>query len=271
MKKRLALFDDSDDNSETDSEQSKLKLKKKQFKIPEDLQSPSLAENDQNEDYMKYELRDDIDIESTENASNKKERSLFSDPSSSIGLSIMERMGFKIGNTLGNSATAIKEPIEVSIRSGREGLGGEFRSPSYKQKDVENLKLNLANLNKQRRELKDLKGIMRLCFDLSGEHDDFLDGKDLSKINNFWRPYVKIYLAKEQSQTVGSSKAKFNAAEALQLFEQEVENIEQTLSDLLNYLRVTHNYCWYCGVKYIDQNDLLVNCPGKNRDIHLTI
>ena len=36
---------------------------------------------------------------------------------------------------------------------------------------------------------------------------------------------------------MGSVKAKFNAVETLQLFEREVENTEQTLSDLLNYLR----------------------------------
>ena len=70
---------------------------------------------------------------------------------------------------------------------------------------------------------------------------------------------------------MGSVKAKFNAVETLQLFEREVENTEQTLSDLLNYLRGTHNYCWYCGLKYNDQNNLLANCPGKTRDIHLTI
>lgn len=271
MKKRLVLFDDSDDNSETESDKLKLKSRKKQFKIPEYPQPPSFPVNEQNEDYMKYQLQDDKHEEPTESAIDKKDCSLFLNPSTSIGLSIMERMGFKIGNALGNSATAIKEPIEVSLKSGRQGLGGGFKPLQYKQEDVENLKLNLANSNKQRIELRDLKKIMKLCFELSGEYDKYLEGEDITEVNSLWQPYVKIYVLKQQSAAVGSVKAKFNAVETLQLFEREVENTEQTLSDLLNYLRGTHNYCWYCGLKYNDQNDLLTNCPGKTRDIHLTI
>ena len=211
MKKRLVLFDDSDDNSETESDKLKLKSRKKQFKIPEYPQPPSFPVNEQNEDYMKYQLQDDKHEEPTESAIDKKDCSLFLNPSTSIGLTIMERMGFKIGNALGNSATAIKEPIEVSLKSGRQGLGGGFKPLQYKQEDVENLKLNLANSNKQRIELRDLKKIMKLCFELSGEYDKYLEGEDITEVNSLWQTYVKIYVLKQKSAAVGSLKAKFNA------------------------------------------------------------
>ena len=54
MKKRLVLFDDSDDNSETESDKLKLKSRKKQFKIPEYPQPTSFHVNKQNEVYMYY-------------------------------------------------------------------------------------------------------------------------------------------------------------------------------------------------------------------------
>ncbi|KAF6063704.1 hypothetical protein FOB64_005330 [Candida albicans] len=97
----------------------------------------------------------------------------------------------------------------------------------YKQEDVENLKLNLANSNKQRIELRDLKKIMKLCFELSGEYDKYLEGEDITEVNSLWQPYVKIYVSKQQSAAVGSVKAKFNAVETLQLFEREVENTDR--------------------------------------------
>ena len=70
--KRLVLFDDSDDNSETESDKLKLKSRKKQFKIPEYPQPPSFPVNEQNEDYMKYQLQDGKHEEPTESAIDKK-------------------------------------------------------------------------------------------------------------------------------------------------------------------------------------------------------
>lgn len=38
--------------------------------------------------------------------------------------------------------------------------------------------------------------------------------------------------------------------------------------DCLLYIRKVHNYCYYCGIHYENQQDLEDNCPGISEDLH---
>ncbi len=38
--------------------------------------------------------------------------------------------------------------------------------------------------------------------------------------------------------------------------------------DLLLHVRNIYHYCFYCGVEYENEEDLLDNCPGIEEDIH---
>jgi len=40
------------------------------------------------------------------------------------------------------------------------------------------------------------------------------------------------------------------------------EDVSQRLLELLEYLRNTHNYCFYCGAIYDDFEQLSKMCPG---------
>lgn len=44
--------------------------------------------------------------------------------------------------------------------------------------------------------------------------------------------------------------------------------LEERLERLVTYLRNEHNYCFWCAVKYNDQQDLDENCPGLEEDDH---
>ena len=40
------------------------------------------------------------------------------------------------------------------------------------------------------------------------------------------------------------------------------------LTDLLNYLRTSYCYCFYCAITFDDDRDLALNCPGVYDDDH---
>lgn len=43
---------------------------------------------------------------------------------------------------------------------------------------------------------------------------------------------------------------------------------ENSLSLLVNYLRSKHVYCIYCGVRFVDSQDLEDSCPGSSYEDH---
>ncbi|EGW33019.1 uncharacterized protein SPAPADRAFT_49944 [Spathaspora passalidarum NRRL Y-27907] len=204
---------------------------------------------------------------------NKINRSLFTNQSSkSIGLSIMEKMGFKVGDSLGvNNNNAIKEPILIQKRTHRIGLAvGQNKTepmPTYSKEKVDDLKKRLVNHSKQQVEIKEVRKIMKLCLEMSGEYDKYLEDSDIDGVNELWRPYLIESESSRQRYkfTTVKEKTKQIPTTIVDL----VEDLEQRSSRLLDYLRDTHSYCWYCGTKFNDQVDLVTNCPGRSRDVHL--
>lgn len=43
---------------------------------------------------------------------------------------------------------------------------------------------------------------------------------------------------------------------------------EQSLGEVVRYLRTSHLYCIYCGVKFTDSEDIVKNCPGSSYEEH---
>ncbi|KAG4408722.1 hypothetical protein JTP64_002028 [Candida tropicalis] len=286
MKRNINIFNNSDDESDSDNSPSRAPITKKKFKIPSidqiDVQQNSGVAADQ--DYMSYIPDDDGDGDDDDglkqNANqpksvaneNKMNKSLFLENNKSVGLTIMERMGYKVGNTLGKSnERAIMEPLKVSVRTGRRGIGGDIKPREYKQEDVEKLKLSLVSSQKQRNDTKEIMRIMKLAFELSGEYDEFLDGKDVEEINMLWKPYVYFMQHQKDKRKVQSKESKSRTLSQYHSSPQdnEIDDPGETLSKLLDYLRERHSYCWYCGVKYANEADLNQHCPGKERSVHL--
>lgn len=49
----------------------------------------------------------------------------------------------------------------------------------------------------------------------------------------------------------------------------EVEyELGEKLDMLTNYLRTTYCFCYWCGTKFSDKEDLNINCPGMKKDDH---
>jgi hypothetical protein len=49
---------------------------------------------------------------------------------------------------------------------------------------------------------------------------------------------------------------------------EELGEEEPTLEECLAYLRSTYSYCYYCGARYNDAQDLQESCPGLTEDDH---
>ena len=50
--------------------------------------------------------------------------------------------------------------------------------------------------------------------------------------------------------------------------EDKEENVEEELFNCLCYLREKYHYCFYCGIKFDDEADMLNSCPGLSETDH---
>lgn len=276
MKRNINIFGDSDNEDETDSRSSKPFIPKKKFKIPSIDQTVIQQDSNISDlDYTTFVAEDVLpqtpSRSEPEARGNKLNKSLFLEKHKSVGLTIMEKMGFKVGDTLGKSEGAITEPINVSRRLGSHGIGGELKSNEYKEEDAEHLKLKLTSANKRRIESSEIMKIMKLAFELSGEYDQYLDGKNIEEINTLWKPYAYVLQRRFDMKRIQSKESKSRTLTQYKSLHGVTEyyHSEETLLALVDYLRNNHHYCWYCGIKYSDQSDLEQHCPGKEYDVHL--
>lgn len=58
-----------------------------------------------------------------------------------------------------------------------------------------------------------------------------------------------------------------NELETEEVEDDEYSNVEK-LEMLTNYIRTSYNFCYWCGVRYVDLNDINDNCPGLTKDDH---
>ncbi|CUM53561.1 uncharacterized protein AC631_02358 [Debaryomyces fabryi] len=321
IKRKANVFGSSSD-SDSDSEYHK-SVNTKRKKIPpifdaiknsDSHKHGCETEQDGEEDYMKYSAKNDgkdgddepnprrfEGMKYDEVQQFKREealkQSLFTDKfaKKSIGLSIMEKMGFKVGDSLGSSKMdkrVLTKPIDVQIKTNRLGVGASNKNnqlePQAKvdvleyreriQKSKENSKIGLIT-NKA----------MKLCFELSGDSEEYYNDKEIFKpqeVNILWRPYVidmiekdlakmfkqKVIRIDEDKESVSGQPATSNKEETdkeyeLYLLSEPLDKLEK----LLNYMRDNYNYCFYCGFTYKNQGDLIENCPGVYEEDHLDL
>lgn len=80
------------------------------------------------------------------------------------GFKLLEKMGFKPGDTLGKAKTGIKEPIDIVLKQGTSGIGRESHLKEvYTQKQQQKIK-NLKHYetqfrlaNKERKKLSQIR------------------------------------------------------------------------------------------------------------------
>lgn len=220
---------------------------------------------------------------------------------SSKGLSIMEKMGFKVGDTLGKDSkneNALLEPIQVLQREDRSGIkekelelkqqGQQKLSEGITNEDAQKYRERLNNEQNEQRKEKILHRMQKYCWEFSGD----CEAPDIEKveplgINVLWRGYVKFIQKllkdkkkqqriKDPEELQGAVEDEDKKGEEEEEKEEEDEELElfneMTLDEKLSkvhiFLRAEFNYCYYCGAKYEDQQDLYEHCPGLNEEEH---
>ncbi|CCH41906.1 Tuftelin-interacting protein 11 [Wickerhamomyces ciferrii] len=138
--------------------------------------------------------------------------------SSSKGLSIMEKMGFKIGDTLGidkKNKDALLEPLQLVNIKGREGIKEHKADPKIEAKiPKDGLTEEQTKLFRERLIAEDAEAVkerllhkmQKLCWQLTGGADiPNIETVNPLDVNVLWRGYVKFILkmkreSKERNQ-----------------------------------------------------------------------
>lgn len=90
-----------------------------------------------------------------------------------------------------------------------------------------------------------------------------LDFREEIEFNNLWPVRVIDEINNKNSDGDGDDINKQDL-----ITSDFVINIKEKLEDRLIYLRSIYHYCMYCGHKYDDKQDLIINCPGLYEDDH---
>ncbi|GJQ67138.1 hypothetical protein Trydic_g21993 [Trypoxylus dichotomus] len=180
--------------------------------------------------------------------------------SDNIGFKLLQKMGFKEGNSLGSTESGIKEPINVALKEGTSGVGREKHLD-----DIAKKKLELQKQSRQiqeeeyiaARQLKTTKSLLKSDFFKSQRVCEELDERESIK-----KPLWPFFWSKQASK---SSEDSSDESES-----DDTEDIitEENLRQILDYLREKHLYCLYCGIKCTDEEDLRGSCPGPYREDH---
>eukprot|EP00045_Choanoeca_perplexa_P002501 m.24762 g.24762 ORF g.24762 m.24762 type:complete len:253 (-) comp11552_c0_seq3:81-839(-) len=188
---------------------------------------------------------------------------------SNKGFRMLKAMGYK-GGSLGKTNEGIVEPIDVSVKTDKSGLGTAAIRLQQQQQDlsrarqaqadtqrqqealVEQFAKRQQQLQQQKADERDLFKAQRACHQL-----DTAIGLDEPTRASFW-PAVK-----ETAQELPETDELPMETEPPPMLDVAME-----LATILKYLRSEHCYCFYCGTSLASDQELQTLCPGVSRFDH---
>ncbi|XP_034115785.1 G patch domain-containing protein 11 [Drosophila albomicans] len=189
------------------------------------------------------------------------------------GFQLLTKMGYKAGSGLGKQADARIEPIGISIKNDRGGLGREAAMAELAAKRQELRQAHLlrkAGIDsgedlsseayrrratqkaEERKLLYDVKRCQQTCESLD------LAARVTEPALDFFWPAKAIEKTEEET----------DIEEAEQEEKEEQYSAKEQLDLLISYLRTSYQFCYWCGTHYENAEDLDSNCPGLTRDDH---
>lgn len=197
-------------------------------------------------------------------------------PKTNIGFSLLAKMGYKEGTSLGRTGQeGIMEPIGITIKADRQGLGREAAVKQVREKqqqlarqkqlqrsaaaelDPQEFRLRMMRKNQLKQVEGDFARCQRACQRLDTEM-------------RFEEPTIEWFWPDKPKQgNESEGEEKKEEEEETEEAEVEVQYEPHEKLELVNdYLRTTHLYCHWCGVKYESFEDMTTHCPGTTRDDH---
>ncbi|XP_054747600.1 G patch domain-containing protein 11 [Anastrepha obliqua] len=199
------------------------------------------------------------------------------------GFQMLAKMGYKRGQALGKETAGSKtearltEPIGISIKSDRGGLGREtaLRDLAERRRQIQEQQLQnqltggeavsveeFRRRAQQRADERFAIGALKRC-QLTCETLDIENNIKEPELSWFW-PGGNTELNEE---VAGEKEPKDSVLTDDASTEEEFTHVER-LEMLTSYLRTSYKFCFWCGVCYKDQQDMTSNCPGKLREDH---
>ena len=172
-------------------------------------------------------------------------------PSSSFGMKMLQRMGFKPGDGLGKNGEGIKEPVEIKLKYDKVGIGHEMEVQRQKKEEEEERKIRALR--------EELSFNMR-----KQQYDRYVRGKMERKniMRDLRQAQEAIEMLDEQNEKPRNPLLLGDDDDC------DLDTLDLHLRKMIGYLRATYSYCIYCGCSYNDENDLIANCPGVSREEH---
>lgn len=226
------------------------------------------------------------------------------DPKSK-GAQIMAKMGFK-GGALGRSKDARTEPVELVVKEGKGGIGMDNEKKRKIREHMEALESKekrqkadegeyRERVRKEREEKRNegmMWGAMKVAEKLDTEEQD--GGSritDPSKVNILWRNLARQRVERDRERVLrkgalDSLSSRYDDPEAdaddklamgteiedveedddAELDEFNALEVSERLARIVDYLRKTYNYCFWCKYRYPDAD--MEGCPGLTEEEH---
>lgn len=190
------------------------------------------------------------------------------------GFALLQKMGYKPGQGLGKQGAGRVEPVGLSIKTDRGGIGMEElkkrkadeelqnyrRKVQMKQhvekKSLEDFRVRMRTEREERQTQSDLWKSQRAC-----EQLDSQKGITAPRDSWYWPEVVK----EEEEELLEEEETKPEGSDDEE--EEELTPLDK-LQFLTSYLRGVHFYCIWCGTAYNDEEDLSSNCPGDTAADH---
>lgn len=216
-------------------------------------------------------------------------------PETSKGFSLMVKMGYKPGMSLGKK-NGITEPIGLEVKACRSGLGHENEREKKAKfsimQEMERMKRRaeqhvelIDDYRKRKRGMSNRKLLIRdilasrkICVEL-----DLRQNNDEPMQHWFWKSYpqrkeiVNISCDRDCGVYEVNEDVKFYYVNGREAPEEERydelpdEMLCERLCEITCYLRTTYHYCIWCGCQFRNKDEIDMDCPGDDREAHDSI
>mmetsp|Transcript_32100 Transcript_32100/g.43991 ORF Transcript_32100/g.43991 Transcript_32100/m.43991 type:complete len:266 (-) Transcript_32100:120-917(-) len=183
-----------------------------------------------------------------------------------IGFKMLKKIGYIEGEGLGKDCQGIINPVTIRKRASKSmvGLGveEEYVRKRYRQdmemKEKEARKIQLKNdfvsMNSRqsllRRLQRDVESAKKSIYEL-----DIQSGV---QFNELW---PSVITSEDQEP---NELSMFGEIE----MDEDPDIVGEHLRECLMYLKETYTYCYYCGARFNDSEDMANNCPGLLEEDH---
>ncbi|XP_063610479.1 G patch domain-containing protein 11-like [Penaeus indicus] len=189
--------------------------------------------------------------------------------SSNKGFSMLQKMGYKPGSSLGKQGQGKLEPIAVELKADRVGLGWQEMISEHRKKQqemkrqkqekhkeeisTEKFRARMRSQQQEKLISADLMKSQRICHQMDSK-------AEISEPVEPW--FWPKYALKKEGEEDEEEEVEEEEEEELEFEPEEQLNI------LTAYLKATYCYCIWCGTVYDDERDFKQNCPGQTRADH---